>query len=135
MLCSLVPVLMVDQVWPKIAEGMKRSVARCDGDLTASFLWQLCRSGPGFLLIATDEANNVVGASVWRFEQYHSGHKFSCLALAGKGLKSWHADMRDLATRIAKDGGANGLISEGSRAYGRIFPDAKEVRTRYEVPI
>lgn len=132
MTSNLIPAGIVDQVWPAIANGIAQSVSRCDSDLTVSFLWQLCRSGNGFLILAFDETGTL-GASIWRFEQYRSGMKFSCLAWCGKRMKDWVNDMYAIAKKIALDGGANGFISEGSDALVRLFPEAKKVRTLFEV--
>lgn len=131
---SLVSVPNVDAVWPHVADGIDQAVKRCDSDLTVAFLWQLCRSGTGFLIIASDDDNRIVAATIHRFEPYRSGMKLCCLAAWGPGMKWWLKDMKAVATIIAKAGGANAFITEGSDAYLRMLPGSKKVRTLIEVP-
>jgi hypothetical protein len=131
---SLVAVPNIDAIWPLIASGVEQSVQRCDSDLTAAYLWQLCRSGTGFLIVAVDENNTIQAFTIHRFEPYRSGMKFCCLATWGPGIKRWFNDMKAVATIIAKAGGANAFITEGSDAYLRLLPGAKKVRTLIEVP-
>lgn len=109
-------------------------MSRCDSDLTTSYLWQLCRSGTGFLIIAQDDTNAIQAVTIHRFERYRSGMKFCCLATWGPGMKDWFNDMKAVATIVAKAGGADAFITEGSDAYLRMLPGAKRVRTLIEVP-
>lgn len=48
-------------------------------------------------------------------------------------MKDWFKDMKAVATIVAKAGGANAFITEGSDAYLRMLPGAKRVRTLIEV--
>lgn len=132
---SLVPVPLVDCFWPQIAEAVEGSVSRCDSDLTTSFLWQSCRSGNAFLILAVDDTGTVKAGTIHRFEQYRSGMKLCCLAAWGGNMRSeWYEDMKSAAVKLGVAGGASAFISEGSDAYLRMLPGAKKVRTLFEVP-
>src|SRR5690606_6563130 len=89
---TLVPVHMVDQIWPRLADGFDRSVKRTGGDMTMHDCWVTARSGCGFLFVAHDDAE-IHGASLWRGETWQTGAKFRCLALYGRRMKDWIADM------------------------------------------
>lgn len=84
-----------------------------------------------FLVIAHDEAD-ILGVSVWRHEVWATGAKLRCMALAGKNMKSWLSDMREMATSIARDCGASSFVTEGRKGWERKFPRAKVLRVLYE---
>ena len=128
---DLVPALMVDQFWPLIAEGLHESAMKTGGDLTVSYLWQICRSGPGFLFLAQD-GEMIHGASVWRFDTWETGTRFRCLALAGKNMDLWIEPMHARVTETAKLGKAKALVAEGRDGWVKVFTKARKVRTLYE---
>lgn len=131
MLCSLVPVLMVDQVWPNIAEGMTKGCQRSGGDLSAGWLWTQCRSGNAFLFVAATETD-VHGASIWQFETWPNGTRFRCLMAAGEGMADWFSDMRVKVEEVARHGGAAALVSDGRTGWERHLPKARKLRVVYE---
>ncbi len=121
----------VDAIWPTLSEGFSRAVMATGGDITAGDLWQGCRRGDSFLLVAHDETK-VFGASIWRPETWQTGAKLRCLGLYGEEMPLWIEDMKSLATKIAKDCGATSLLAEGRDGWTRIFPKAKRLRILYE---
>ncbi len=130
---SLVPAHRVDQVWPFPREGFQRFIDKTGSGISTGDLWVKCRSGGGFLLVAHDE--QVKGASIWECETRASGRKLRCVALNGVEMTNWIHDMRALAISIAKDCGANGLLSEGRLGWKRVFPKARILSALYEEPI
>lgn len=128
---SLVPVHNIDQVWPSIAEGMHRACMKTGGDCTAGDIWQQCRAGSAFLVIAHDEAG-IHGASAWRPETWATGAKLRCLALYGRNMSGWISQMHETVKKIARDCGADSLVSEGRAGWAKIFPRARQVRVLYE---
>lgn len=124
----------VDQVWPQLSAGFERSCKRSGGDLTAGELWQGCRNGHCFLLLAI-EGEAIVGASIWKQERWQTGVKLRCLGLYGSRFREWIEPMHELVIRVAHDCGATSLISEGREGWTRIFPKAKRLRITYEEPI
>lgn len=126
---ELVPVLYIDQLWPKLRDGFDHALMRTGGDAGASDLWVQARNGSAFVFVAHD-AGQILAASIWRFEHWRTGRKFRCLAVFGRNRKAWYADMRAVVENAA--GGAT-LVTEGRRGWARVEPDARELRTMYEV--
>jgi hypothetical protein len=112
-------------------EGFDRALAKTGGDATSHDLWIQARNGSAFLFVAHD-GTEMHGASLWRPETWSTGQKFRCLALFGNDMKAWIADMRASVEQAA---GRAALVSEGRRGWVKIFPDAKELRALYEVPV
>lgn len=128
---TLVPVANVDQVWQSVAQGLHHACMKTGGDCTASDLWQQCRAGTAFLVIAHDDSG-IRAASVWRAETWATGHKLRCLALYGRGIKDWFQDMEKTVKAIARDCGATALVTEGREGWKRLLPNARKVRILYE---
>lgn len=126
---QLVPVLMVDQIWPQVAEGLGKSLEYAP-DMTLGWLWTECRKGDAFLFIAHEA--EVSAASIWRFENWRDGPRFKCLALYGKNMKTWLEPMADAVRLAAKHGGAVALAYEGRPGWERLF-NGKRIRAVYEV--
>ncbi len=130
---SLVPVPNVDALWPHLREGFGYFIGKTDSGLSTGDLWIKCRSGEGFLVVAHDEG--IRGASIWQMETRLSGRKLRCIALFGEGMADWIEDMRAMARNIARDCGADALVSEGRLGWRRVFPKAKVLKAFYEEPI
>jgi hypothetical protein len=133
-LITLVPVDRVDATWPHVRAALQGSCLATGGDISAADLWQGCRAGQMFLVVAYDE-DAILGASVWRPEIWATGTKLRCMAVAGKDMKMWLADMRETATKIAQDCGATAFVTEGRKGWQRIFPRARVLRSLYEETI
>lgn len=130
MVVELVPVWLIDKVWPKLADGFHDALMKTGGDCSAGDLWTQARSGRAFLFVAHD-GTEMHGASLWRFETWPTGEKFRCLALFGNDMQAWLSDMRK-AVEDAK--GKATIVTEGRPGWGRVFPEARELRRLYEVP-
>ena len=123
---------LVDNVWPQLADGF---AASCEGsDLTPGHLWQECRSGHAFLVVAY-ESERVLGAVIVRFEYGADRAVLRGLALCGTGFKSWIEPMRSKLNEMAKQGGASVFVDEGRPALVRMIKGAKVVRVTYEVEV
>ena len=131
---AIVPAFQVDAIWPRLAKGFQRGCDRCENGIEAGILWQRCRSGQAFLIVAYED-DNLLAGSCWSFEEQDQRVVFRCLSLTGHGIKSWLADMRAFTTRIAKENGASALVAEGRKGWMRMFPDAIENSRDYEVAI
>ncbi len=130
----LIPVPKVDDVWPYLAAGFHESVMKTGGDITVGDIWQGCRRGDNFLLVAYDN-DTLQGASVWSPRIWQTGSRLWCLGLFGERMEDWIEDMHQAVIRIAKDCGATALASEGRIGWKPIFPNAKRLRVLYEEPI
>lgn len=128
---TLVPLHLVDGVWPSVKDGFQRASDRFGGDLTVGELWQGCRAGHCFLFVVHDE-QKVVAATAWKPELWRSGPKFRCLALYGVQMDDWFDEMRRKVTETAINCGAASLIAEGREGWRKVLPEAKVLRTLYE---
>lgn len=124
----------VDTFWPMIADGIDKAVKATGGDITAGYLWQLCRSGQAFLVVSQAE-NRVEAASVWRTETWSSGVKLRCLAAWGEAMVNWLEPMRAHVAGLQRNCGANAVIAEGREGWRRTFPEARPVRTLFEIDL
>ena len=125
---TLVPVHLVDQVFPKLQAGFHKAAIKTGGDMTTADMWQQARAGAAFIFVAHD-GDDIRGASLWRGETWQSGPKFRCLALYGVRMRDWIEDMHE-AVKIAA-GGAN-LVAEGRPGWVPVFKKAKVLRYLYE---
>ena len=132
---SLVPVHMVDTVWPHVVAGFQRASTRSGGDLTVADLWIGCRAGHCFLFVVQNAENQIIAATAWKPEAWGKGQRFRCLGLYGKGVREWADTLRDHVSQVAKLCRCNGLIADGRDGWKVIFPDAKRLRAVYEVAI
>lgn len=121
----------VDQLWPLFSQRMQKACDRCGGDLSSGMLWQMCRSGSAYMMVAHDTEKAWM-ASVWRFEDWPTGTVMRCLALAGENPRLWAKDAKEFAVKARDAGGAKRFIFEG-RNWRPFFPEARELRRVYEV--
>lgn len=131
---TLVPLHLVDGVWPSVKDGFQRASDRFGGDLTVGELWQGCRAGHCFLFVVHDD-QKVVAATVWKPELWRSGGKFRCLALYGLGMQHWMPELHDKVKQTAVQCGAESLLAEGREGWKKIFTAARVLRVVYEEPI
>ncbi len=131
---TLVPVQHVDQIWSAVGEGLHDACLKTGGDCTGSDLWQECRAGSAFLIVAHDDAD-IIAASVWRPETWATGHKFRCLSLYGRDIKNWFNDMENSVKAVARSCGATALVTEGRDGWQRLRPKARKLRILYEEEI
>ena len=124
---------LVDQVWPQIADGMAKSCRKTGNDLAPGYLWQECRSGHAFLVLAHDEGK-AVGAVIVRFE-YGTKSVLRGLGMCGQDFKGWLAPMREKLTEMAKQGGASVFVDEGRPGLVKLIDGAKTTRVTYEVEV
>lgn len=121
-------VASIDVIWPQIAQDMQAACQRCNSDYSAGDLWQMCRSGNGFLLVAV-EGQEILMASVWRFK----GQEFHCEMLWGMRRHLWMNAAREFVEKTARDNGAFRVVTEGRRGWLRLFKDAVMTGNKYEV--
>lgn len=124
----------VDRIWPSIANGLEDACRATGGDLTADYLWSECRAGHAFLVIAS-RRDEMLAASVWRFEKWTSGRKLCCLALYGHDMRAWLVPHRDMILEMAKAGQATAIVTTGRKGWERLFPNATVLRQTYEATI
>lgn len=118
----------VDQLWPLIVKRVQHSCIRGGNPITAGELWQMCRSGNGFLCIVHDR-NEILSSSVWRFED----DAFRCWMLEGKEMRNWLGLLREFIEKIASENGSKRLLTKGRKGWLRLFKTARECGDDYEV--
>jgi hypothetical protein len=124
----------VDKVFPVFAERLNAACMRTGGDLSAGDLWQMCRSGNAFLVVAfDDEAFKAI--LIMQFQKWTDRQVMRCLAIVGDDMDEWLPAAKEFIAKMAKDGGATSFIAEGRDGWARIFPTAKKLRVTYEVQL
>lgn len=131
---SLIPVQMVDQVWPGVANGFQRASDRFGGDLTVGELWGGCRAGHCFLFVIHDE-QKIAGATVWKPEMWASGTKFRCLGLYGKGMSTWLDDLVAAVAKVARDCGAEEAVFDGREGWFRELKGIRRIRSTFAIKV
>jgi len=106
----------VDKLWPLIVADLSKACRRSPTPLTAGELWQLCRSGNGFLCIVHD-GNKVMASSVLRFED----DALRVWALAGNDMRQWIGPFYEFCRKIGTENGATRLLCKGRRGWLRMF--------------
>ena len=124
----------VDEKWRAIAPLFQMAIDRCGDDLTTGELWQMCRTGHAYLVIALDE-DRIVAASAWRFEKWGKGPVFRCLCLGGSQMDDWLQDGLQLINKMMRDGGTDRLVADGRTGWTRILKQfrARILRVTFEV--
>lgn len=128
----------VDSVWPHIADGFNEAMEKTGGDISSGYLWQQCRTGQAFLVVAAKDGQ-IVGASVWRPETWASGEKLRCLGLHGENATEWFAELIEEMRAFAKRCGAEQVVFEGREGWAasKLLRNEKprKLRTLYEIEV
>ncbi len=129
-----VPVGEVDNIWGMVGPMIAKCFERAPGYLSLGELWQMCRSGNAFLIVSHD-TEKIFGASIWQFQRGYGREILTCLALAGDRLKEWLKSLFDVATEMAKAGGATAVTATGRPEFQSMFkrhlPNVKVARVSY----
>ena len=120
----------VDALWPLIVGDMQKACERGETPLTAGEVWQLCRSGNGYLCIVHD-GDRLFSSSVWRFED----DAFRCWCLAGKNMREWLGPLREFIEKVARQNGSKRLLTKGRGGWVRVFKEAQKTGDDYEVTL
>lgn len=124
----------VDGVWPLVGPKFCVASAKCGDDLTAGELWQLCRSGNAFLIVAYEE-KTILMAAVVRFERWNNGSVLRVLSLVGDQIGEWAEEVKDFLNGMGKANGAGRIVAEGREGWMRIFNEPRKLRSTYEMRI
>lgn len=131
---NLWPAHLIDNVWPHVREGFERATAKTGGDLDTAALWTGCRRGDYFLIVAV-EGEEIRAASIWKPETWTSGKKLRCMAVYGRKMADWKDEMREVATRIARDCGATSFIADARLGWVKALPKTRIIRVVLEETI
>lgn len=122
-----------DKIWPTFSEKLQEACERTGGDTSSGELWQLCRSGNAFLIVAHD--NGFKAAIIVQFQRWTAKTVLRCLAIVGEDMDSWLPSALEVIGKMAREGGATSFVAEGREGWAKVFPDAKKLRTTFEVPL
>ena len=133
MIINLVSLADVDEVFQTISARLERGLEKVTADRSVSDYWMMCRRGDAFLITASD--GEVKGAIIVQFQAWPHAKVLRILACAGWEMDRWLKDAREYVGMIARHGGATSIITEGRAGWERVFPEAKKLRTIYEVNV
>jgi hypothetical protein len=131
---EIVNIVHVDAYWPSASQKFARAAEKCGDDLSLGELWQMCRSGNAFLVVATDESGLLM-ACVVRFERWTNGMVLRVLTLAGVRIAEWAEPVRDFLASMAKDNEADRVVAEGRDGWAAIFNEPRKLRSTYEMRV
>lgn len=131
MTIEIVGLQHIDAVWPSIADGFHACVKRCGDDMTSGELWQMCRSGGAFLLVAIDDGK-IEMSTIVQFQKWADGPVLRVMAMAGKDPDRWRDELSFFLEAMMRTGGAERIVSEARDGWTKVLPaDARKLRSTY----
>lgn len=127
-------ITQVDAIWPLVGPKFVVASEKCGDDLSAGELWQSCRSGNAFLVVAYNDST-VLMAAVVRFERWNNGPVLRVVSLVGEQIQEWSQQAKDFLSNMAKSNGANRLVAEGRDGWAAIFDEPRKLRSTYEMRV
>lgn len=127
-------VAQVDGIWPLVGPKFCVASEKCGDDMTAGELWQMCRSGNAFLVVAYEE-EKIFMAAVVRFERWSNGSVLRVLSLVGDEIGEWAEEVKEFLKGMGKANGAGRIVAEGRDGWMRIFDEPRKLRSTYEMRI
>lgn len=132
---TIVPLQLVDEFWPQLAAGFNNACKRAKADdLNAGILWQMARKGEAFLILA-HKGEEILQASLWRFDGPLEPESFRCIMLYGQNMKLWYEPMLKFISETARQNGAARLVTKGRRGWLRKCAGAIKINDDYEVDL
>ncbi|MES5044082.1 hypothetical protein ABVB72_02240 [Rhizobium nepotum] len=120
----------VDALWQIVGPRFNVAIEKCGDDLSTGELWQMCRSGHAFLVIARDETGMLMAAIV-RFEKWSNGSVLRVLGLVGEQIEKWGNGVKSYLAEMAKANGATRIVAEGRDGWAKIFDEPRKLRSTY----
>lgn len=136
---ELVPVVLVDNIFPAVSDGFNRASKKSSSDIDASYLYRECRAGNAMLVVASDETN-VTGALVLRNENWCGKSVMHTLGLWCSARGAYRA-LEAKKIELARMTGATSLVASaraserGHCGFLRLHPNAKILRYVIEVEL
>ncbi|MBS0257258.1 MAG: hypothetical protein JSR13_06025 [Proteobacteria bacterium] len=126
----IVNIADIDAVWQTVGVRFNAAIEKCGDDISTGELWQICRSGNAFLVIAIDDTG-ILMAAIVRFERWSNGAVLRVLSLVGEQIEKWSAAVKAYLADLAKSNGATRIVAEGREGWARIFDEPKRIRSTY----
>lgn len=125
---ELVPVLLVDKVWPQLQPYMVKACVKGGGQYTEGWLHTVCRKGEAYLVV--DYEGTEIKAGVVCQEQNWSGRiVLNLLACGGKKY-----DRKAFSDFARETLGFERVVFEGAEGWQRT-PGVRIVRYIYEMDL
>lgn len=126
----------VDALWPRLAHWFQQASDEHGDDLSVSALWQMCRSGNAFLMVAMDGSTPIMGA-VLQFQSWEKGSVLRCLTIGGADMSRWISQFEMAVMKMMAEGRAKRFVFDGRDGWARMLKhlNPKKLRTTYEVKI
>lgn len=134
MIIEIVNLIHVDSVWDRVGHRFQKAIDLCGDDVSTAELWQLCRAGNAFLVIAR-EGEAIAMASVVRFERWTNGMVLRVVCIAGDRMSEWASEWQAFMVEMAKNNGADRIVSEGREGWQRVFQKSRKLRVVYEMRV
>jgi hypothetical protein len=126
-----VPVQAIDDVWPAVSQKLYAGLRKAPIGETCGDLWVSCRSGATLMILAFDDTA-IKATTLWRFTK---SNYFECAFMVGEEAGTWINPICDLALKIAKNNGCEGIGGNGRPGWVRLlkrsYPKSKIVRQTY----
>lgn len=134
---SLVPVELIEVVWPSIEEYMQGAADYTYGRFNVDDIKQGVLTNPIQQLWIAYEGDEIYGAVVTEFTHYP---RFTALVThftGGKALPKWKAPMLAILQRFAREHGCSVIESYGRAGWKRVFKHDgfKQRFMFYELPV
>lgn len=126
----IVNIADIDAIWQTVGPRFNAAIEKCGDDISTGELWQMCRSGNAFLVIAIGETG-ILMAAIVRFERWSNGAVLRVLSLVGEKIDLWAWDVKTYLSDLAKSNGATRVVAEGREGWARIFDEPKRIRSTY----
>ncbi len=126
----IVNIADIDALWQTVGPRFNAAIEKCGDDISTGELWQMCRSGNAFLVIAIDDTG-ILMAAIVRFERWSNGAVLRVLSLVGEHIEKWSAAVKGYLADLAKSNGAPRIVAEGREGWARIFDEPKRIRSTY----
>lgn len=120
----------VDGLWLAVGPRFNAAIEKCGDDISTGELWQMCRSGHAFLIIAR-ENDGLLMAAIVRFERWSNGAVLRVLSLVGEQIEKWSAGVKAYLSEMAVTNGATRIIAEGRDGWAKIFDEPTKIRSTY----
>lgn len=126
----------VDALWPHLTVRFQQAIDDHGDDLAVADLWQMCRSGNAFLMVAMDGSKPMMGA-VLQFQKWEKGTVLRCLTIGGEDMARWVSEFEMAVMKMMAEGGASRFVFDGRDGWARMLKHLKpkKLRTTYEVEI
>lgn len=112
---ALVPLTLVDHMWPKCIKHFERVVKICPNDFTIASIAKSVYSG-NYSLVTMSEGDKVIACAIVEINTLDSGYKILAIPLvAGTKMSRWAARFLNICHIVAREQGCDSLQGYAAR--------------------